>query len=180
VSFKIAGIGSRSTPTNILHTMQRIGLWCCDNSIIVRSGHAEGADQAFEAAGRFLEVYLPWKGFNCDFPIPISAHQKVWEYVPARDDNWLALHPSPKSLKPSVRALMGRNAMQVLGPDHNDPVNVVVCWTPGGKEVGGTSHAMRIARTVGVPIINLAGCTEAEAFRDLGVLLGLYNDSLEK
>lgn len=110
---------------------------------------------AFESAGRYLEVYLPWKTFNSEYPLPIGAWCKVWNYTPEKDDPWLALHPQYPRLKDSVKALMGRNAMQILGPNYNDPVNVVVCWTEDGKDVGGTSHAIRIARKMGIPILNL-------------------------
>ena len=46
----------------------------------------------------------------------------------------------------------------VLGadPDQPDPVDAVTCWTPGGRVVGGTATAMRIAEAYGIPVINAA------------------------
>jgi hypothetical protein len=52
-------------------------------------------------------------------------------------------------------ALMARNTHQVLGRDCRTPSLVVVCWTRGAREVGGTAQAMRIARYYEVPIVNL-------------------------
>ena len=44
--------------------------------------------------------------------------------------------------------------MQVLGEDCNTPSSFVLCWTPNGKEIGGTSQALRIAKHYNIPIIN--------------------------
>jgi hypothetical protein len=51
---------------------------------------------------------------------------------------------------------MARNAYQVLSTTLEDPVDFVICWTKGGKLVGGTAQAMKIAMDFGVPIYNLA------------------------
>jgi hypothetical protein len=54
--------------------------------------------------------------------------------------------------------LMARNAMQVLGPEVTCPglfSSFVLCWTLGGEEVGGTSQAIRIAKSKGIPVYNL-------------------------
>jgi hypothetical protein len=50
---------------------------------------------------------------------------------------------------------MARNAMQVLGPDLKTPSKFVICWTLEGKEIGGTSQAIRIAKDFSIPIYNL-------------------------
>ena len=63
-----AGIGSRSTPDNVLGIMEKLGIVLAKKGFILRSGGADGADKAFEkgcdlASGQ-KEIYLPWKGFN--------------------------------------------------------------------------------------------------------------------
>ena len=62
-----------------------------------------------------------------------------------------------------VRGLMARNAMIVLGPTLREPVDCVLCWTPGGKPTGGTGHALRLADEAGIPILNLAHAPVREA-----------------
>lgn len=75
MSHIIAGIGSRETPSTILDAMTFIGLWCRENNIWVRSGHAQGADWAFECgAQENCIAYLPWKGFNTELKSKARFH----------------------------------------------------------------------------------------------------------
>ena len=41
-----AGIGSRETPTRVCEVFTEIASWLAGNGYILRSGHAQGADQA--------------------------------------------------------------------------------------------------------------------------------------
>lgn len=154
---KIAGIGSRETPDHIINNMIIIGKWCNINNIIVRSGHAEGADYAFESGAKELcEIFLPWKTFNSN----LKLYGKSFIFNESNNSEmWLKFHPSYDKLTPAVKKLMGRNAQQILGENYNDPVTAVVCWTLNGKEIGGTSQAIRIAKHCNIPIINMG--TEA-------------------
>lgn len=63
-------------------------------------------------------------------------------YVPSRDALILAsaVHPVWIKLSWGAQKLHARNCQQVLGADLNDPVDVLVCWTPNGKETGGTAR----------------------------------------
>jgi cell division GTPase FtsZ len=54
-----------------------------------------------------------------------------------------------------VRKLHARNAMIVLGKNLDDPVDFIICWTPGGTGSGGTGQALRIARAYGIPVYDL-------------------------
>lgn len=150
----IAGIGSRETPANILVEMFKIGEWCKANNITIRSGHAEGADWAFErGAQEACTVYLPWKGFNCK--LSSKAKYIVPTYTKEVMDSVYKFHPKPDKLSHPVVKLMARNGVQVMGQDMKEPVDIVVCWTQFGKMVGGTSQALRIAQHYGIPVINM-------------------------
>jgi hypothetical protein len=142
--------------------MTRIAKALQKRGYILRSGGADGADEAFEVgAGDQKEIYLPWRGFNgSDSPrhvVTAAAIAKSLEY-----------HPAGQYLKPPVQKIMGRNAYQVLGEDLNSPSEFVVCWTPFGIEniqkAGGTGQALRIALDYGIPIFNLR---EADALEQL-------------
>lgn len=52
-------------------------------------------------------------------------------------------------------ALISRNTYQILGHDGVDPSDAVLCWTPHGSGSGGTGQAIRIARHVGIPVVDL-------------------------
>ena len=156
-----AGIGSRSTPFDIQLVMRDLAQ-ALENDYILRSGGADGADDAFfegvtpERRKTRTQIFLPSKCFRrheaplrgCIDATRLPAWPRALETV----DKY---HPMPTRLAPFARRLMARNAMQVLGPDLDDPVSFVVCWTPGGEVVGGTSQAIRIALDHGIPIRNL-------------------------
>ena len=146
------GIGSRETPKNILEKMVIIAKWYAENGHTLRSGGAEGADNAFEkgcdvGSGR-KEIYLPWKGFNRNpsplFIIPSEAFEIAAKF-----------HPAWSRCSNGARMLHARNVMQVLGKDPKNPVlsDLVVCWHQGH---GGTTQACRIAAGYGVKVKNLA------------------------
>ena len=129
--------------------------WMC------RTGGAQGADQAFmRGAGSQLELYLPWPKFN-----QIDHTRQVKLTCPNREAYAIAeaFHPAWQLLEWKARALLGRDVHQVLGVQCEEPVAMVVCWTPDGvtlgedttSRTGGTGMAIRIASRWGVPVRNL-------------------------
>lgn len=148
------GIGSRKTPAHFQHLATTLATELRNSRYMLRSGHAPGADQAFEAgAGDLAEVFLPWPGFEREIGIEAGT---VLE-APLEPAFVLAeqYHPAWERLSKGARALHARNVHQVLGVNLDRPSEFVVCWTPEGKESGGTAQAMRIARAHDIPIYNL-------------------------
>lgn len=152
---RICGIGSRKTPPQILREMTTIGNWCRQNKIYLTSGHAEGADFAFESGAReYCLVYLPWRGFNINSKYPMLGNPCVVEFNPELDILVKEFHPNPDKLNRGPWALIRRNGCQVLGLNLDQPVNCVVCWTLSDDE-GGTGQAIRIARCRDIPVVNM-------------------------
>lgn len=158
-----AGVGSRATPPEILQVMSALARKL-EPTYGLRSGGAAGADQAFEAGVRDLgnqQIFLPGRSFQgriAGQPGYVDASAlPAWQQALATVAQF---HGAPHLLGPFPRALMARNAMQVLGPDLQTPSRFIVAWTPGalidGREAGGTGQALRIARHYGIPIRNLA------------------------
>lgn len=152
-----AGIGSRSTPKNILDLMTSIAIKLDGKGWTLRSGGAEGADTAFEiGAFQRREIYLPWPGFNHR----TSQHSAPRLSEPQAEAFEIAAihHPAWANLSKPVRCLHARNVHQILGPDVTAPVlsKFVICWTPDGAGGGGTGQALRISRYHDVPIFDLA------------------------
>jgi len=144
-----AGIGSRETPNSILQRMKEIAQDLSRKGYILRSGGADGADTAFEiGAGSRKEIFLPWKGFNgndSELCHPtLAAHNLAKSVIPWFD-----------TLSQGAQKLHARNAHQVFGYTLKEPVEFVVCWTPGGLPKGGTRTAIVLAQDAGIPIINL-------------------------
>ena len=150
-----AGIGSRNTPADVLDLMERTARHLAAQRWVLRTGHATGADQAFErGAGNRAEVYLPWPDFEQD--VPITARTVVTS--PTREAHDIAKlhHPKWAELKRGAQQLHARNAHQVLGPYLDRTVQFVLCWTPDAQGGGGTGQAIRMARAFGAKVHDLA------------------------
>lgn len=148
------GIGSRESPPEIMQLMTSVAAELSDYGYVLRSGHAPGADIAFEVGclGKG-EIYLPWASFNKE--TPVLGTPIVPAYDIRSEDIAMKFHPNWNALSDGGKRLMNRNSYQVLGQDLMQPSHFVLCWTPGGKPVGGTSQALRIAAHAGIPIFNL-------------------------
>lgn len=158
------GIGSRSTPENILGLIHQVSKKLDDMGFLLRSGGANGADSAFEEFSNNKEIYLPWNGFNG------RKHDGISYFTYTQcSGNLIAeetvtdFHPKPNALTNAGRKLMARNAMQILGRDCESPTDVVICWT---NETGGTNQALRIAKSHNIPILNLKEKQVEKFFRD--------------
>jgi hypothetical protein len=151
-----AGIGSRKTPKETLALMTQIASKLRDLGYVLRSGHADGADQAFEAgaAGR-AQIFLPWLSFNHH----VTTGDANIFAAPSQQAHILAaqIHPNWAACSQAAQKLHARNMHQILGPDLKDPVRFVICWTPivNGIETGGTAQAIRLARSRNIPVFNL-------------------------
>lgn len=170
-----AGVGSREAPVEILELMTKIAMGIEKGGYKLRSGGASGADSAFESGILNPEnksIYLPKKGFNGNTSTKYEApSEKALE--------WAAkAHPYFVNMKSEfARNAHARNAHQVLGDNLDDPVKLVICWTPDGAEhtdechsievTGGTRTAIVIATMNNIPVFNLArpdGLTRLRAF----------------
>jgi len=158
-----AGIGSRETPSYVLEEMEKIAQYLGDNGYCLRSGGAEGADTAFEQGCDEIsgdkEIYIPWNNFNSKWDRDYGIWSLECEEVQAGLNKATKMaeqyHPRWSKLSQGVKKLMIRNSLQIFGYDMLLPVELVICWTPNGKVVGGTGQALRIAEDHEIRIINL-------------------------
>ena len=160
------GVGSRAISPQIAAHMELISIALHASGYRLRSGGAEGSDIAFQAKGFSPgDIYLPWKSFNSTENRMNSRFEgERYRYIDTpKLSNWfeaLEILDTVRSLDTlpvrSHRLLHGRNVYQVLGEDLRSPSDLLVCWTPEGKDVGGTATAIKLARKYGVRIINLA------------------------
>lgn len=158
-----AGIGSRSTPPEIMTMMQQVASRLGKRGYTLRSGGAAGADTAFESgvpAGAPKEIYLPSEGFNGNKSSLFPERLSNWDYALELAERF---HPAWDRLSPFAKRLQARNCYQVLGADLCTPVQFVVCYTPDGcsshesrsRETGGTGQAISIASFYNIPVFNL-------------------------
>lgn len=158
-----AGIGSRQTPEPVLASMYSIAQQLSDLWML-RSGHADGADMAFEkgciSKAGAMEIMVPWLGFN-------KAPTNDARYIRPKATDILAefagqFHPNWAKCKDTVKLMHMRNCCQILGEYGDAPVDMVICWTPGGKGGGGTGQAIRVAHHFDIPVFDLGSKRTAE------------------
>ena len=153
---RVAGIGSRDAPIEARRLMNATGQVLGLNGFTLRSGAAEGSDQAFEAGFDAVEgekeIFLPWDGFS---DRRAGANGTTAEISDRAYEIAAQSHPNWDNLTQGARKLHARNTHQVLGADCESPVDVVVCWTAAGAGAGGTGQALRIANAHNIPIIDL-------------------------
>ena len=168
-----AGVGSRNTPKNITYNMKDLASTLEDNGYVLRSGGAFGADRAFASGCNNAEIYIPWEGFVDSN----NVNSKHTYHVLNSDDVFANLmvdkfHPIGKDLRGRTRLLMMRNTYQITGI-HQHFSKFVVCWTPNGEEVGGTSQVIRIANHFQIPVYNMFHLTVDEILNEIKKLNAL-------
>jgi len=136
------GVGSRSTPSEILDLMKNIAIKLSNENWILRSGGAIGADNAFEkgvdSVNGKKEIYFAK-----------HANQKAIDLA-------ATIHPAWNKCTDYVKKLHARNCFQVLGYNLNIPSKILICWTKDGKDIGGTRTAIVLARKNKIRVLNLA------------------------
>lgn len=135
------GIGSRSTPIAELEIITRIAYFLETNGFILRSGGAEGADQAFEKGVSRPDMKRILRPKHSTAEAEEIASQ---------------IHPMWSACNEYARKLHGRNVQLILGEDLKSPSEFVLAWTLDGKARGGTRTGLVLAQQRGIPTFNLA------------------------
>lgn len=136
-----AGIGSRSTPESKQKIMTHLASILEKLGYHLNTGDADGADDAFKKGIKNSKNYTEFKPIG---RIPDVAFEIAEQFHPAYD-----------ILSIYVKKLMARNSQIILGELCDEQVRFVVCWTPKGRQVGGTSQGMRIAKAYGIKVYNI-------------------------
>lgn len=175
-----AGIGSRETPQDVSDDMTAVARVLEGRGFTLRSGFAGGADTAFELGTTrddLREIFAPWKGFGAN---PNSPHEKVrWDQIRRHEqitgekftiakptmlegamfkkaeDLAKPHHPTWDRLGDGPRKMHTRNMGQVFGPTLDVPARFELAYTIDGKATGGTGQAIRVAQSVGIPVLNM-------------------------
>jgi hypothetical protein len=166
-----AGIGSRETPSTVLTFMIRCATEWARKGWTLRSGGAKGADKAFETGAidgggdggielYFTDRYRIGYSENHDEDrFSNKGQSNVQTYSPELWNKAKEIaaeyHPAWNRCSPYARKLHARNSFIILGETLDDPVDLVVCWTEGGKLKGGTAQALRIAQEHKIAVANL-------------------------
>lgn len=153
----VTGVGSEKTPSHVQDEIWAIMEMLVPLGFILRSGAADGFDTMAERAalrlGGKVEIFLPWRGFGRHTSRLYKPPQVAFEIA----RNHMSQHHW-YGMSPGAQACHARDVQQVLGkrcgpPDI--PSECVFCWTEGGKIVGGTATAIKVATSHEIPVFNL-------------------------
>lgn len=170
------GIGSRTISDDIRNQMTELAK-SLNNDFWLRSGNADGADQAFAEGveDEKAQIWLPWTSFNKDFK---RSHPEHTYKIPnsnnfdlEADESVDKFHPIGSSLVGTSRQFMSRNYRQVRGLNEPDS-EFIICWTFDGTDVGGTGQAIRIANHFNIPVFNLYHLNMDEILKEI-IKLGM-------
>lgn len=134
---------------------------------IIRTGAADGIDtKAMEGSlPRNLEVFLPWSSYNREH---VPAESSVVVYTPSVHRAWTdsvaRFHPAANRLSRGAFALHARNFGIVEGC-------VAVIALPGEDGGGGTGQGIRIAKSLGIHLIQANKGSIHDAPRFIGKVL---------
>lgn len=162
-----AGIGSRETPQDILLLMTEIAIYLRKKDWILRSGHASGADWAFEqGAKESSHIFVPWKGFRTK-PYKEDTGDLILgkEIIQSEETlltnyNYLiklGIRYSNNNKITASKLLHGRNVNQILGLQGENKSSFTICWCPEINNIpqGGTATTVLLAQHYKIPIFNL-------------------------
>lgn len=165
------GIGSRSTPSDHLRLIKKIGYYLAGKGYLLRSGGAAGADEAFElgvvewldsntADKPVREIWIPWKGFRVREHPSIGDCKMMTVSQVETATNILVdtgVYSRLRSRKAAVRLLFTRNVFQIRG-DGNTLSELVIYYSKldrYGAVCGGTRIAVNLAKTYNIDTYNL-------------------------
>lgn len=145
--------------------MEQLGSTLSNKTYILRSGNAEGADQAFERGvinssyPVLMDVYVPWESFITPLAKPV-CYKVVKEFPNFKEALEIArsVHPAWDRCSNGAKMLHARNAYQILGHNLNQPSIAVFYYAEplsNGMVKGGTNTAVQIAKRWNIPTFNL-------------------------
>lgn len=166
---RVACIGSRGLSAQELDLCRELGKLVVGAGHELHSGNAPGADQAYARGGNEVDpsrvfLHLPWDGFE-KRSIQPANRVEVYPFGNMRFyvDIAAASHPYWSRLKSGVRRLHTRNA-SILVP-HQQAVDVCVAWPSSKPGGGGTGQGMRIAKRLGIRLIDLTRTDPLQVIR---------------
>jgi len=192
-----AGVGSRETPIDVMEKMNEISKWLEAEGYSLNSGHANGADKAFEGVrmkydtttgipvrnkqinGNWISTdkngnVIPENNLKFHNPEYKITNKNIFTADDANDKvRTIAkeIHPAGANLSGYSLDLHARNTFQVFGKNLDKPVDFVIFYAKESKNPlrpdGGTGQAVEMARRKGIPTVNMMDSDWKQQMRDI-------------
>lgn len=106
------------------------------------------------------EYYLPWKSYNKNAPKPVLRYPTELGYQFAFSN-----HKAFPKLPPAIRALLASHVHVLLGKECDNPLDLIIVYSPKGDEVinkdteyksaGNTVFPIKIASNCNISVFNI-------------------------
>lgn len=153
------GTGSRQTPEVVRKEMTRLARDLNKIGFTMRSGHQEGADQAFEHGARVkAEIYVP----SSELSVPTKFKgSKLFALDKFDEKDSKGLRSLvKKQFRPRSNTdagtydAMTTSYLQMMGNKSGMKSAFVACWIPVDNKRHSTDHTIRMAQENDVPVYN--------------------------
>ena len=155
------GVGSRSTPQDVMGLMTKVAAKLESLGYVLRSGAADGADTGFESGVMNplnKQIFIAWEGFSNRSSNEKGVFNIKGQAVEQAEEIASSIHPAWERLSRGAIALHTRNIFQCLGPSLNKPSKFLICYAEvdkHGTPKGGTRTSWVFAQKCGIPCFNL-------------------------
>ncbi len=161
-----AGIGSRSISSDEYGLITEAAAVLARLGWVAYSGNGDGSDIGFQrGSGGRCVLMLPWHRFNAEH-YEMSASLQAIDAGNTAAGNLAVtqFHPAPDRLSQGAQRMICRDYHQVVGFAPWPPVRFVLFCADesNGSVKGGTGQAVRVARSRGIPCLNLRDRTSED------------------
>lgn len=130
------GVGSRSTPSEIMSLMTSVASKLEQLDYSLRSGATDGADTAFESGvsnPMNKQIFIAWNGFSNRYDSEEGVFNVKGQAVVQAEEIASSIHPAWEKLSRGAKGLHTRNIFQCLGPTLNVPSKFLICYAEVDK-----------------------------------------------
>lgn len=115
---------------------------------ILRTGGEDGADKVFAMASCNTETILPWAGFNGEDGV-------VYKKTVGSIKSIIYTGKKPAYLGQGLLKRIERVYSEISGVENEPSSEFLVCWTEMPKGVTCGVQAVKVARSLSIPVYNL-------------------------
>lgn len=150
----------REFPPEAKNSLYNIASKLINKKITVR---VNGDDKEFcgklmALSSQFVEVYVPWKGFND------METKHYWNTITAKHLAQQNFGAAWEKIPDSVKALMARNVRMIFGDKNNSIMLCLITWSKDAasraaevtKDTGRPAFIIKTASSYSFPVVNIA------------------------
>lgn len=127
-------------------------------TVRVNGDDKDFCDKLSALSSQFVEVYIPWKGFNN------TESKHYWNTITAKHIAQQNFGNAWEKIPDSVKALMARNVRMIFGDKNNSIMLCLITWSKDGaskapevtKDTGRSAFIIKTASTYSFPVVNIA------------------------